>query len=114
MDKANLRFLHFCSLLLNQTLTYIRKSLTFSSTAFPPQWGDSSIYMGLMQQSNYHRLANRIYRRLLSCPDYTAQQVQEAGEMIDEWHKISSFCLQVQSVVGPGLVFYCASTTDPL
>lgn len=95
MEKTSLRFLHFCSLLFNQTLTYIRKSLTFSSTAFPPQCGDSSIYMGLIQQSSYHRLANRIYRRLLSCPDYTAQQVQEAGEMIDEWHKRSSLCLQV-------------------
>ncbi|KAE8153932.1 hypothetical protein BDV25DRAFT_167962 [Aspergillus avenaceus] len=70
-------------------------TLTFSSTSFPPHSDESSIYMGLIQQSSYHRLANKIYRRILSRPDFTAQQVQEVEEMINEWHKGSSLCLQV-------------------
>jgi len=85
----------FCILLSTGLLTYNVKSLMFSSTSFPPQCDESSIHMGLMQQSSYHRLANRIYRYLLSCSDFTARQVQEAREMIDEWHKRSSLCLQV-------------------
>lgn len=40
-------------------------------------------------------MANGIYRHLLSCPDFAAQQVQEVEELINEWHKGSSLCLQV-------------------
>lgn len=40
-------------------------------------------------------MANRIYRRLLSCPNLTAKKVQELEEFINEWHKESSLCLQV-------------------
>ncbi|KAJ5689240.1 hypothetical protein N7462_003632 [Penicillium macrosclerotiorum] len=71
------------------------KSLTSSSTLFPPQSDETTIYTGLIQQSSYHRMANTIYRQILSCTDFTAQQVQEAEEMINEWHKGSSLCLLV-------------------
>ncbi|PLB53444.1 hypothetical protein P170DRAFT_376303 [Aspergillus steynii IBT 23096] len=70
-------------------------TLTSSSTTFPPQSDESTIYTGLIQQSSYHRMANKIYRHLLSSPNVTAQDVQEADEMIDTWHKGSSLCLQV-------------------
>lgn len=71
------------------------KALTSSSTSSSPQSDEATIYTGLIQQSSYHRLANRIYRRLLSCPDFTAQEVHEVEEMINEWHKGSLLCLQV-------------------
>lgn len=40
-------------------------------------------------------MANRIYRRLLSTPSITPQDVHEVDEMINAWHASSSFCTQL-------------------
>ncbi|PKY04958.1 hypothetical protein P168DRAFT_304064 [Aspergillus campestris IBT 28561] len=70
-------------------------TLTASSTVFPPQTDDTTIYTGLIQQSSYHRMANKIYRQLLSTPLVTPKDVEEAEQTIDAWHRSSSFCVQV-------------------
>ncbi|KAL4789459.1 fungal-specific transcription factor domain-containing protein [Aspergillus venezuelensis] len=72
-----------------------RKALTPSSTTLPPQTDDTTIYTGLIQQSSYHRMANNIYRRFLSTPSITPANVDQANQTIDDWHRSSSFCVQV-------------------
>ncbi|KAK1145842.1 hypothetical protein N8T08_003788 [Aspergillus melleus] len=37
-------------------------------------------------QSSYHRLANRIYRRLLSVDQISAQEMKSPEDMINNWH----------------------------
>ncbi|KAL4919602.1 hypothetical protein BDW62DRAFT_216762 [Aspergillus aurantiobrunneus] len=53
-----------------------------------------TIYTDLTQQSSYHRMANRIYRRLLSRPMITQQDVEDADQTINTWHRDSSFCAE--------------------
>lgn len=40
-------------------------------------------------------MANKIYRRLLSTPSITPQDVLEVDQMINAWHSDSSFCTQL-------------------
>ncbi|KAL5041489.1 hypothetical protein BDW71DRAFT_212072 [Aspergillus fruticulosus] len=69
------------------------KDLAASPDGLLPARTDSpTIYTGLIQQSSYHRMANRIYRRLLSSPAITQQDVYEAEQMINAWHRDSLFC----------------------
>lgn len=70
-------------------------ALTSSSALFPTRTDDPTVYTGLIQQSSYHSMANRIYRRLLSTPSITPQDVHEVDEMINAWHGCSSFCTQL-------------------
>ncbi|OQE10579.1 hypothetical protein PENFLA_c088G10220 [Penicillium flavigenum] len=43
------------------------------ASLFPTPTDDPTIYSGLIQQSSYHRMANEIYRRVLSSPNVTPQ-----------------------------------------
>ncbi|KAJ5356905.1 hypothetical protein N7517_011514 [Penicillium concentricum] len=70
-------------------------TLRSSATLFPVQTDHPTVYTGLIQQSSYHRMANKIYRRLLSTPSITPQNVHEVDSMIDAWHNGSSLCTQV-------------------
>ncbi|KAJ5819741.1 hypothetical protein N7474_005332 [Penicillium riverlandense] len=66
---------------------------------FPTPTDDPTIYSGLIQQSSYHRMANTIYRRLLSSPNVTPQHVQEFEQMISTWHSNnSSFCTRLVKI----------------
>ncbi|KAL4733044.1 fungal-specific transcription factor domain-containing protein [Aspergillus similis] len=56
----------------------------------PAQTDSPTIYTGLIRQSSYHRMANQIYRRLLSTPAITHQDVYEAEQIINAWHHDSS------------------------
>ncbi|KAJ5431415.1 hypothetical protein N7445_009147 [Penicillium cf. griseofulvum] len=70
-------------------------ALQSSTTLFPAQTDHPTVYTGLIQQSSYHRMANKIYRRLLSAPSITPQNVHEVDQMIDAWHSGSSLCIQL-------------------
>ncbi|KAL5366594.1 fungal-specific transcription factor domain-containing protein [Aspergillus floccosus] len=71
-------------------------ALTRSSRQLPAPTDDTTIYTGLIQQSNYHRMANKIYRQLLSKPLVTPKDVDEAEQTIDAWHRSTLFCVQVR------------------
>ncbi|KAH8431629.1 fungal specific transcription factor domain-containing protein [Aspergillus melleus] len=66
------------------------EALTLQTTTHPPETEDLPIYTGLIQQASYHRLANRIYRRLLSVDQISAQEMKSLEDMIDNWHINSS------------------------
>ncbi|KAJ5813050.1 hypothetical protein N7447_010073 [Penicillium robsamsonii] len=76
--------------MLNVTLQMLQPS----AAALPVQIDHPTVYTGLIQQSSYHRMANKIYRRLLSTPSITLQNVHEVDQMIDAWHNGSSLCTQ--------------------
>ncbi|OQD91088.1 hypothetical protein PENANT_c001G05873 [Penicillium antarcticum] len=59
---------------------------TSPTASFPVPTDDPTIYSGLIQQSNYHRMANDIYRRVLSSPTVTPQLVNSFEKMIQNWH----------------------------
>ncbi|KAL4963984.1 fungal specific transcription factor domain-containing protein [Aspergillus stella-maris] len=54
------------------------KALTPSSTTLPPQRDDTTIY-----------------RRFLSTPSITPADIDQVNQTIDDWHRSSSFCVQV-------------------
>ncbi|PWY95938.1 hypothetical protein BO94DRAFT_141598 [Aspergillus sclerotioniger CBS 115572] len=62
------------------------ESLTPQTSTPPPKTDAPTIYTGLIQQSSYHRLANSIYRRLLSTDTTTAQEIKALDDMINTWH----------------------------
>ncbi|XHF99491.1 hypothetical protein AWENTII_002993 [Aspergillus wentii] len=53
-----------------------------------------TIYSGLIQQSSYHRMANNIYRRLLSSTIITGQDIHDLEQTINNWHDESPLCIQ--------------------
>ncbi|KAF5015252.1 hypothetical protein F66182_13483, partial [Fusarium sp. NRRL 66182] len=60
------------SLITAKPVLNIREEdFTYSSPGVPPERDEITIYWGLIQQSSYHRMANSIYRDLLSvgCPN---------------------------------------------
>ncbi|PYI11061.1 hypothetical protein BO78DRAFT_426109 [Aspergillus sclerotiicarbonarius CBS 121057] len=79
-------------LLPEDRLITVHQSLTVHTSTPPPETDAPTIYTGLIQQSSYHRLANHIYRRLLSTDTITSQEIQALQDMIDTWHAKSSHC----------------------
>ncbi|GIJ88147.1 lactose regulatory protein lac9 and GAL4-like protein [Aspergillus pseudoviridinutans] len=65
-----------------------------SSRTWPVEVDGPTIYLGLIQQSSYHRMANSIYRGLLAKSSVTWQDVHALKKQIDDWHIAFPYCTQ--------------------
>jgi transcriptional regulatory protein GAL4 len=86
----------FSRLVARIMLSAIYQDPASPTSAFPTPTNDPTIYSGLIQQSSYHRMANDIYRRVLSTKNVTPQLVHTFEEMINDWHtNNSSLCTRL-------------------